>query len=106
MRSARRSSSWRPTRRRCRCSTGCNIAALSFTAGELADAVARRVPGFGGSVAPDFRQAIVDSWPMTIDDSAARQDWGWQPQFDLDALVTTMLRGVGLTPPPGQRPHG
>lgn len=78
--------------------TSYNLAALSFTAGELAEAVARRVPGFTCTFEPDFRQAIADSWPMSIDDSAARRDWGWQPRFDLDALVTTMLQGVGLMP--------
>jgi nucleoside-diphosphate-sugar epimerase len=76
--------------------TSYNLAALSFTAGELAEAVARRVPGFTCTFEPDSRQAIADSWPMTIDDSVARQDWGWRPRFDLDALVATMLRGVGL----------
>src|SRR5262249_42617323 len=80
--------------------TSYNLAALSFTAGELAEAVARRVPGFTCSFEPDFPQAIADSWPMSVDDSVARRDWGWRPQYGLDALVTTMLQGVGLAPLP------
>jgi nucleoside-diphosphate-sugar epimerase len=76
--------------------TSYNLAALSFTAGELAEAIGRRVPGFACSFEPDFRQAIADSWPMSIDDSAARADWGWRPRYDLDALVSAMLEGVGL----------
>jgi nucleoside-diphosphate-sugar epimerase len=83
--------------------TSYNLAALSFTAGELAEEVARRVPGFACSFEPDFRQAIADSWPMSVDDSVARRDWGWQPRYDLDALVTAMLQGVGLAPRPADR---
>jgi nucleoside-diphosphate-sugar epimerase len=80
--------------------TSYNLAALSFTAQELAEAVARRVPGFTCTFEPDFRQAIADSWPMTIDDSLARRDWRWRPHYDLGTLVTTMLHGVG-PPMPG-----
>lgn len=71
-----------------------NLTALSFTAGELAAAIARRVPGFSCTFEPDFRQAIADSWPATIDDSRARRDWGWRPRFDLDAMTDAMLEGV------------
>ena len=68
-----------------------NLAGLSFTPTEIAQAIAQRLPGFELSCEPDFRQAIADSWPRTIDDSAARQDWGWSPRFDLKALVDDML---------------
>ena len=74
--------------------TSYNVSALSFTAGELAAEVARRVDGFTCEFEPDFRQAIADSWPDSMDDSVARQDWGWKPEFDLPALVDTMLKGV------------
>lgn len=74
--------------------TSYNLAALSFSAGELAGEVARRVPGFVCDYVPDFRQAIADSWPRTIDDTLARQDWGWQPKIDLQALCDTMFRGL------------
>ncbi len=74
--------------------TSYNVSAVSFTAGELAAAVADRVNGFNCDFEPDFRQAIADSWPDSMDDSVAREDWGWKPEYDLSALVETMLAGV------------
>ena len=74
--------------------TSYNVSALSFTAGELAAEVAKRVDGFTCDFEPDFRQAIADSWPDSMDDSVAREDWGWEPRYDLPALVDTMLEGV------------
>jgi len=71
--------------------TSYNLASLSFSAEELAAAIAKRMPGFTCEYEPDFRQKIADSWPESIDDSRARTDWGWKPTFDLDALVDTML---------------
>ena len=74
--------------------TSYNVTALSFTAGELAREVASRVEGFTCDFVPDFRQAIADSWPDSMDDSVAREDWGWEPEHDLGSLVDTMLAGV------------
>ncbi|MBL8338062.1 MAG: NAD-dependent epimerase/dehydratase family protein [Rhodoferax sp.] len=68
-----------------------NLAGLSFTPVELGAAIARELPGFTLECAPDFRQAIAASWPGSIDDRAARQDWGWRPAYDLPALVQDML---------------
>ena len=68
-----------------------NVAGLSFTAKELADAVRRRVPDFRVSYKPDYRQAIADSWPSSIDDTAAAADWGWRPTFDLESMAADML---------------
>jgi nucleoside-diphosphate-sugar epimerase len=68
-----------------------NLAGLSFSAEELAAEIQRHVPDFACRYAPDDRQAIADSWPCTIDDSAARADWDWAPEYDLEAMVADML---------------
>ena len=68
-----------------------NLAGCSFTPREIADEIARHVPGFELHNAPDFRQAIADSWPQMIDDATAREHWGWRPRFDLAALVIEMV---------------
>ncbi|MBQ0958696.1 NAD-dependent epimerase/dehydratase family protein [Ideonella sp. 4Y11] len=73
---------------------GYNLAGVSFTPAELAAEIARQHPGFTIDYAPDFRQAIADSWPRSIDDSAARADWGWQPQVDLAAMTADMLANL------------
>lgn len=73
-----------------------NLAALSFSAGELAAEIRKHIPDFVCEYQPDFRQQIADSWPRTIDDAAARAEWGWAPQYDLAALVEDML--AKLTP--------
>ena len=74
-----------------------NLAAVSFTPEEIAAAIAKRIQGFEISYAPDFRQQIADSWPRSIDDSAAQADWGWRAQFDLDAIAADMLENLGRT---------
>ncbi|QQR87719.1 MAG: NAD-dependent epimerase/dehydratase family protein [Flavobacteriales bacterium] len=71
--------------------SGYNLAGFSFSPKQIAEEVARHIPGFKMSYAPDHRQAIADSWPRSIDDSAARADWGWKPQFDLRAMVDEMM---------------
>ena len=71
-----------------------NLAGISFDPRTLAQAIAEEIPGFTIDYAPDFRQAIADSWPNSIDDSAARNDWGWAPKYDLSAMVFTMLEGL------------
>lgn len=68
-----------------------NLAAMSFNVKELADSIRKHIPDFKVSYEPDFRQAIADSWPNSIDDSAARKEWGWRPKYDLDAMTTDML---------------
>jgi nucleoside-diphosphate-sugar epimerase len=74
--------------------TSYNIGAASFTAGELAEAIARRVPDFTVRFEPDHRQEIADSWPSTVDDTKAREDWGWKPAFDATAIVDDMLENL------------
>lgn len=68
-----------------------NIAAVSFTPDELADAIRQHVPDFSISYRTDFRDAIAASWPESIDDSAARRDWGWRQQYDVPLIVQAML---------------
>jgi nucleoside-diphosphate-sugar epimerase len=74
-----------------------NLAGVSFTPREIAAAIARRVPGFVLTSAPDFRQATADSWPQVIDDAPAREQWGWQARFGLDAMVDDMLQNLRAT---------
>jgi len=69
-----------------------NIAAMSFSAGELADAIRKHIPGFAVTFEPDYRQDIANSWPSSIDDSAARSEWGWCPEYGLEAMTVDMLR--------------
>jgi nucleoside-diphosphate-sugar epimerase len=69
-----------------------NVTAMSFTPEDLASAIKRQIPGF--SIAYDVdpvRQAIADSWPRSLDDGAARSDWGWEPRFDLAAMTADMI---------------
>ena len=73
---------------------GYNIDCLSFTAEELATAIANEVDGFTFDFKPDVRQNYADSWPNSIDGSVAREEWNWSPQFDLDAMVKAMLEGL------------
>jgi nucleoside-diphosphate-sugar epimerase len=70
---------------------GFNVAGSSFSAGELAAEIGKHIPEFVCEYKPDFRQQIADSWPRTIDDSIARKEWGWRPQYDLTAMVEDML---------------
>jgi len=74
--------------------TSYNIAALSFSAAELAEEIAKSVPGFECAYSPDSRQNIADSWPQSIDDSYARKDWGWRHEYDLPKMVAAMLEGL------------
>ncbi len=68
-----------------------NLGAMSFTPAELAASIQDKLPDFKIRYAPDFRQQIAESWPGSIDDSKARKDWGWQPEYDLKATTATML---------------
>ncbi len=72
-----------------------NVGAMSFSVKDLADSIKKYIPGFTVEYKPDFRQAIADSWPNSVDDSAAREEWGWNPSFDLDMMTQDMLKVIG-----------
>ncbi len=76
--------------------TSYNLAGMSFSPAELADQIRHHVPGFKVRYRPDFRQAIADSWPQSIDDVAARRDWGWRAAFGLADMVADMLAHIPL----------
>jgi nucleoside-diphosphate-sugar epimerase len=71
-----------------------NLAGVSFTPAQIARSIQRQLADFQIVYRPDFRAAIAASWPKSIDDSAAQEDWGWKAKFDLDAIVDDMLSNV------------
>jgi len=68
-----------------------NVTAMSFSAEELAREIQKIIPEFTCTYEPDFRQKIAESWPQTIDDSAARNEWGWKPEYDLLKMTKDMI---------------
>jgi nucleoside-diphosphate-sugar epimerase len=68
-----------------------NVTAMSFSAGEISAEIKKYIPGFSIEYKPDFRQAIADSWPISIDDSLARAEWGWNPVYDLPKMTKDMI---------------
>ncbi len=74
--------------------TSYNIAAMSFTPGELAAEIKTHVPEFKIVYASDHRQVIADSWPHSTNDLAARMDWDWQARFGLKEMVEEMIRNT------------
>ncbi|MHA1841439.1 MAG: NAD-dependent epimerase/dehydratase family protein [Candidatus Heimdallarchaeota archaeon] len=68
-----------------------NVTGVSFTAGELAAEIKKHIPEFTIDYKPDSRQEIADSWPKSIDDSIAREEWGWDPKYDLAKLTKDMI---------------
>ena len=76
--------------------TSYNLAGMSFTPNEVAASIRKIMPNFKINYKPDFRQAIADSWPASIDDTAARNDWNWKPEYDLDAMTKDMLHQLAL----------
>jgi len=71
--------------------TAYNISGMSFSPKEIAAEIKKTIPEFEMSYQPDYRQAIADSWPQSIDDSVARADWGWQEEYNLESMTKDML---------------
>lgn len=71
-----------------------NLSGISFTPKEIADSIKKQIPEFKISYNPDFRQSIADSWPSSIDDTEAREQWNWKHQFDLDGITKDMLKNL------------
>ncbi|MEM9077330.1 MAG: NAD-dependent epimerase/dehydratase family protein [Bacteroidota bacterium] len=71
-----------------------NLGSMSFSPKQIAESIKENIPEFKISYNPDFRQHIADSWPSSIDDSPARTDWGWKPNFDLKTTTKAMLENL------------
>jgi len=76
---------------RLRYHTDYNVASMSFSVEELANEIKKHIPDFQIDYKPDFRQEIADSWPESIDDTPAREDWNWSPDYDLSEMTVDML---------------
>lgn len=74
--------------------TSYNISSMSFSPKEISDEIKKHISDFSISYKPDYRQAIADSWPQSIDDSVARNDWGWKEEYDLGAMTRDMLENL------------
>lgn len=72
-----------------------NLGAMSFSPKEIAAEIGKHIPGFKISYEPDYRQQIADGWPGSIDDEAARKEWGWKHEFDLEKMTVDMLKNLG-----------
>ena len=69
-----------------------NVGALSFCPKDLANEIRKYIPSFDIIYKPDYRQAIADSWPKSLDDSVARNEWGWNPDYNIPKMVEDMIR--------------
>jgi nucleoside-diphosphate-sugar epimerase len=74
--------------------TSYNVSGMSFSPAEIATEIGKCLPGFQISYKPDYRQSIADSWPQSIDDSVARNDWGWKEEFTLKTMTIDMLENL------------
>ncbi|MBS1742417.1 MAG: NAD-dependent epimerase/dehydratase family protein [Bacteroidetes bacterium] len=74
--------------------TSYNISGMSFSPTEIAAEIKKHIPEFSISYKEDYRQAIADSWPQSIDDAVARKDWGWKEEYDLSEMTKDMLANV------------
>lgn len=79
---------------RIRVRTSYNVSAISFTPADIAESIKKVLPNFEIRYEPDYRQKIASSWPDSIDDSAARTDWGWSHHYDLDTMTKDILANL------------
>lgn len=75
---------------------GFNVGSMSFTPVEITESIKKHIPEFSIEYKPDFRQAIADSWPDDLDDSAAREEWGWNPSYNLELMTDDMLKNLKI----------
>jgi len=71
-----------------------NVSGMSFTPADVVAEIRKHMPDFEIEYKPDFRQDIADSWPKTIDDNLAREDWGWQEEYSLSSMAEDMLANI------------
>jgi nucleoside-diphosphate-sugar epimerase len=71
-----------------------NLSGMSFSPKEISEEIKKHVPDFNIIYSPDSRQQIANSWPQSIDDSIARSDWNWKPEYDLDMMTRDMLKNL------------
>lgn len=76
------------------CSTGYNVSAFSTTPAEVAASIKKIIPNFEITYSPDYRQEIADSWTNSMDDTFAREEWGWKPNYDLDKVSEDMIKEI------------
>ena len=71
-----------------------NLAGISFTPKQLASEIKKHIPDFEMTYNPDFRQAIADSWPSSINDNYAQKDWGWELKYNLEKMTSNMMKNL------------
>jgi nucleoside-diphosphate-sugar epimerase len=71
--------------------TSYNISGMSFSPGEIAKEISKHIPAFKMDYKEDYRQQIADSWPASIDDTVARNDWGWKEEYNLERMTEDMM---------------
>ncbi len=71
-----------------------NVAAMSFSPAEIGAAIQQHLPSFEMMYTPDYRQEIANGWPQSIDDTVARNDWGWKEEYDLQAMTADMISNL------------
>jgi nucleoside-diphosphate-sugar epimerase len=74
--------------------TSYNLSGMSFSPKDIAMEIKKHIPGFTISYKTDYRQAIADSWPQSIDDSVARRDWGWKEEYGLERMTKDMMQNL------------